>query len=145
MHFFQIPDRLLKLGCRVMRDRSVQDLARDVSDAVAMWISMGCDHPMTNGISYAANPFQILGYRAAFQAILQPAPPEQKMSDEGHGLLNLAPPTKRPPHVSQDGRCLVLVPPPTFGIGAFQTVAQIATRDLLQPITRKAPVTVTLK
>ena len=101
MHFFQIPDRLLKLGCRVMRDRYVQDLARDVSDAVAMRISMGYDHPMTNGISYAANPFQILGYRAAFQAILQPAPPEQKNVRRGpwpakSGTANKTPSSRIP-------------------------------------------------
>lgn len=34
---------------------------------------------------------------------------------------------------------------PVSIVSAFQTFAQIATRDSLQPITREAPVAVTLK
>lgn len=85
----QLLDRLFEVCREVVRDRSVWKLAGYVSGTVTMRISMSCDHAMTNGISDVADPLQMLRYRAPIQAILKPAPPKEKMSDESHQALEI--------------------------------------------------------
>lgn len=48
------------------------------------------DHSMTNGVTDASDVFEVARNRLAFQAFLEPAPSEQRVSDESHQALDPA-------------------------------------------------------
>lgn len=50
---------------------------------------MGSDHTVANGISDLADAVQFCRHRSTSQAVLQPTPPEQQMSYEGHQGLKI--------------------------------------------------------